>query len=310
MYVSKADAAKAREMDLLTYMENYEPDNLFRVCAGNYRLVEHDSVVISNGLWCQKSTGIGGRTALDYLVKVRRIPFPDAVAQIIGKSSVQRPIFRKQPVKRKEISFSLPTESNNFVRARSYLNARGIPDSVIDFFFQAGLIYESRQHHNVVFVGRDYLTGKPKYAMMRGCGTSFKGEVAGSDKRYGFRWESGSSVVHIFEAAIDLLSYASIRCLTGVDWESESLLSLGGIAAYSTSALPIALEEYLKHNPQTKAAVLHLDNDEKGRIATQKIQENLLSQNIGVDHHFVSHGKDVNDELRWMLQAGILDTSK
>lgn len=74
-YVSPEDIALAKEMDLLTYLQNYEPQNLKRVARSTYCTREHDSLKISNGKWHWFSRGVGGKTALDYLIKVKDIPF-------------------------------------------------------------------------------------------------------------------------------------------------------------------------------------------------------------------------------------------
>lgn len=73
-YVSPEDIALAKEMDLLTYLQNYEPQNLKRVARSTYCTREHDSLKISNGKWHWFSRGVGGKTALDYLIKVKDIP--------------------------------------------------------------------------------------------------------------------------------------------------------------------------------------------------------------------------------------------
>ena len=56
-------------------------------------------------------------------------------------------------------------------------------------------------------------------------------DASGSDKRYSFRLLADKSVssVHLFEAAIDLLSYATYLKCEGKDYKSESLLSLSGV---------------------------------------------------------------------------------
>jgi len=47
-----------------------------------YTLRSHDSLKISNGKWYQWSTGIGGISALDYLIKVQGMDFVSAVSNI------------------------------------------------------------------------------------------------------------------------------------------------------------------------------------------------------------------------------------
>jgi len=72
-YIAAEDVAKAKEMDLLTYLRNYEPQELVHVSGNTYCTREHDSLRISNGKWCWFSQGIGGRSALDYVKKGKRI---------------------------------------------------------------------------------------------------------------------------------------------------------------------------------------------------------------------------------------------
>ena len=50
-YATPEDIAQAREMDLLTYLQNYEPCELVKVANGTYCTREHDSLKISNGMW-------------------------------------------------------------------------------------------------------------------------------------------------------------------------------------------------------------------------------------------------------------------
>lgn len=74
-YYPPDQVARAREMDLLTYLENYEPDMLVPCGPNTYCTREHDSLKMSNGKWCWFSRGIGGKSALDYLIKVKEMSF-------------------------------------------------------------------------------------------------------------------------------------------------------------------------------------------------------------------------------------------
>ena len=113
--------------------------------------------------------------------------------------------------------------------------------------------------------------GNPKYAALRETGTSFIGEVHGSDKNYSFSIfsEKSSGTVHLFESAIDLLSYATLQKLDGKEWREEYLLSLAGVyqpaKEIEKSKVPAALTRALKLYPKVKGIVLHLDNDGIGR---------------------------------------------
>ena len=67
---------RIRQIDLLTYLREFEPSNVEEVkgTTNVYRTVDHDSLKISNGKWFWWSQGIGGYSALDYLIKVRDYP--------------------------------------------------------------------------------------------------------------------------------------------------------------------------------------------------------------------------------------------
>lgn len=60
---------------------------------------------------------------------------------------------------------------------------------------------------------------------------SFKRDISGSDKRYSFRvlTDSNSSSVHLFESAVDLLSYATLLKCDVKSYQTENLLSLSGV---------------------------------------------------------------------------------
>lgn len=84
-YVTKEEIEQARQLDLLSYLQRYRPDELIKVTRGVYSLRSHDSLKISNGKWYRWSKGVGGVSALDYLVKVegkqgnhqrRKVSFP------------------------------------------------------------------------------------------------------------------------------------------------------------------------------------------------------------------------------------------
>lgn len=291
-YVEKEELEKARQVDLLTYMEQREPDNLVKLSPHVHRLVEHDSVILSHGLWQQKSTGIGGRSALDYLVKIRGLSLPEAVSLVL--SGAYLPVSAYLPPQKEMETFRLPPPNGENKRVCDYLTGRGIDREIIDFAIAQGILYESAIHHNAVFVGRDY-GGTPAYAALRGTGNSkFRGEVTGSKKMFSFRVEGISSTLHVFEAAIDLLSYLSLQRIWGRDWTLDSYLSLGGIAAKAMN-LPAALAEFLAHRGP-KTVVLHLDNDEMGRQATAKILK-VLPENVTGKDSPAPAGKDINDYL-------------
>ena len=66
MYFSPEQIRELKKIDLLTYLQNYEPNELVHISGNNYCTRTHDSLKISNGLWNWFSKGIGGKNAIDY----------------------------------------------------------------------------------------------------------------------------------------------------------------------------------------------------------------------------------------------------
>ncbi len=114
-YIPPDIVAKVREIDLLTYLQNYEPQELVHFGGNTYGTREHDSLKVSDGKWCWFSRGIGGRSALDYILKVKGIPFMQAVERIIGQTRTQPPVFisSEKEAKPKTLLLSQPSQCAN-----------------------------------------------------------------------------------------------------------------------------------------------------------------------------------------------------
>ena len=298
--ITQEDIRKAREMDLLTYLSIYEPENLRHVSGNTYSTVEHDSLVISNGKWCWFSKGIGGRSALDYLIKVRGIPFRDAVQRLVGSIGDLPAPAIVTPLNRKR-DFIMPELSSDTSRAFQYLVGRGIDPEIVQWCIDHKLIFETAKYHNVLFIGYDR-TGKPRYGAVRSITDNFKGDALGSDKSFSFRIVKAEhpKVIHVFESVPDLLSFLTLIKMNGENWHKQSYLSLAGIG--SGTALPKALVQFLRDYPDISHVCLHLDNDEPGRIATENIIEALKSNYVVKDNPPPS-GKDFNDYLRLQKES-------
>ena len=78
------------QVDLLTYLQTCEPQELVHVSGNVYCTKTHDSLRISNGKWCWFSRGIGGYSALDYLIKVNGYSFLEAMETISGRTAIPR----------------------------------------------------------------------------------------------------------------------------------------------------------------------------------------------------------------------------
>ena len=259
------------------------------------------------------SRGIGGRSAVDYLIKVRDYTFMEAVQTIARQAAIAPPVSLPAE-KTTEKKLLLPKPNRCQTQAVSYLNRRGIDTDIIRFCLQRGIVYESENYHNAVFVGMDK-GGKPRYAALRGIGTDFIGDANGSDKNYSFSIpaEGNSVKVHLFESAIDLLSYATLQKMDDQDWRAEHLLSLAGVyqpaKEIGRSKVPAALTRFLKEYPEVEEVELHLDNDRAGRLASEAIKTVLPKQYRTRDKP-PPKGKDCNDFLCIRLGIGITERTK
>ena len=191
-------------------------------------------------------------------------------------------------------------ENNN--RVKWYLTKRGIDKDIINECIDNDLIYETAYNHNVVFVGIDE-NKIPRYAGVRGTNSKkFMMDASGSDKTYSFRIEALeiTDTIHLFESAIDLLSYATYEKERQKEWYKDTLIALAGVYQPATkiedSKIPVALNYYLKKNQNIKRIVIHFDNDSAGRMATKALQT-ILSNKYEVIDKPPKFGKDFNDFL-------------
>ena len=139
-YIAAEDVAKAKEMELLTYLRNYEPQELVHVSGSTYCTREHNSLRISNGKWCWFSRGIGGRSALDYLIKVKGIPFTQAAEIILGREAEKPPVFYRQK-ERRHTELLMPELSETTDRVEKYLQGRGIHSAIIHYCLDHKLLF-------------------------------------------------------------------------------------------------------------------------------------------------------------------------
>ena len=301
MWVTPEQIEKAKQMDLLTYLQSYEPGNLKKISHDTWCTKEHDSLKISNGKWHWFSRHIGGKTALDYLIKVKGLSFMEAVEAIIGRAAIQPPVFYRQKEKAHR-DFLMPKLSDDTSHVERYLRSRGIHPVIIRYCIEHKTLFESENYHNAVFVGYDK-DGTARYGALRGTVGQYKGELTGSDKHFSFSIgeNTGAKEIHVFESAIDAMSYATLELIEGRDWKSEVFLSLAGV--YRTkreNVVPVALSRFLEEHPNVSTIRLHLDNDEIGRGAVKGIVSGLQGKYTVLDEPPFC-GKDVNDELKFRV---------
>ena len=304
-FIRKDVLEKVRTLSAFDYLRNYAPDLLVKNGRTDYYHRDHDSLHFSNGKWYWWSQGKGGTSALDYLIIVEGYEFKEACNYLSELMNVSAPVtiyYNTKPIK----SFELPIkDKNNDLVIRYLCEIRKIDKVIVEDFISKGMIYQSANFKNAVFVGYD--GNKPAYAFKRSIFKNFKLDHAGSNKAFSFNYtNTNCDVLHVFEAAIDLLSYMTLLKMKKIDYTELNYLSLAGasdkIAAKSEADIPIALKAYLERNPNIKTIVFHLDNDEVGIGATAKIISILNSKYQCIDEHPKMH-KDVNELLLYVNKS-------
>ena len=306
-YLKPEELAMVKKIDLLTYLSNYEPNELVRKSHNDYVIRTHDSLHMTNGMWMWWSKGIGGKTALDYLIKVCGMSFLEAALLIYRCITEQPPVYQKAyHMKKKSCDFKLPNICSQPQNMFNYLvNERCIDRDIVNFYYLKGYIYECQTDHSVIFVGYDE-KGKERFASKRATNDNWKKDVYGSDKHYSFRLVNATNdVLHVFESPIDLMSFQTLEKQKGRSWNHENYLSLGGASNarkdIEDSILPIALEHFLMNNKQIKEIILHLDNDRAGYETSEKIKHHL-SGRYEIFDRSPKKFKDINEILLSHIQ--------
>lgn len=171
----------------------------------------------------------------------------------------------------KKSEFKLPEKDSNMKRLFAYLlQTRFLSKDVVKSFVEQNILYQEKEHGNVVFVGTDK-EGVPKSACKKSTAEqtkSFRMTVTGSDCRYGFCWRGESSKLYVFEAAIDLMSFVTLR---NDEWKSDSFLALDGL-----SSKPLL--QFLEDQKNIYEIFLCLDYDVAGIEACDKLKDILIEK--------------------------------
>ena len=255
MQYTEEQIARANQTDLVSFL-NEQGEQLVK-SGREYRWKKHDSVTISGNRWYRHSQSKGGYP-VDFVMEFYYATFPEAVKMLIGEEGEGRQKSCPAPSQ----DFRLPEKNEDNEMIVKYLTeSRELEKNLVMEWIARGDIYEEKKHHNVVFVGRD-ADGIPRYAHCRGVGEiKYRGDVAGSDKSYGFSHRGTDNQLFVFEATIDLLSFIQ---LFPKDWKKRSYLSLGGVFS-------MALMAFLSERPQITSVFLCLDNDQAGNEACEKL---------------------------------------
>ena len=294
IHFTEQQKTQARQTDIAELLRS-QGETLKRSGSESEWMDGGQKVTIRGNLWYHQYEQVGG-DAVDFVRRFYNKSYPEAMEYLLGGSGGTLAV--SPSVQKEEKPFVLPPKNDNMRRVFAYLlNRRGIDREVLYAFVHKGMIYESADYHNAVFVGFDS-NGNAKHAHKRGTGSesSYKGNVSGSQPEYSFHWSGQSDTLYLFEAPIDMLSFISMQ---KEGWRQHSY-------AASCSVSDRVLFQTLKDNPNIRQVVLCLDSDEPGQTAAKRIADKLFVQGIASEILVPVH-KDWNEDL---LAAASLSISK
>ncbi len=299
-YVTPEEIQSARKIDAFSYLQTYCPGELVKLGNGEYCTKTHDSLKLSHGKWFWWSQGFGGVSALDYLVKVEKFEFVEAVNMLNKRAGFIPPSSVSKTEEPK--IFRIPPHNYECKTVREYLHKRCISDEVIDYFIEKKMLAEENKTGYCLFFGNDEKEEHRQCSVRATDGKDFKKEVYGSMKAYSFHTVSciPKDSVRVFESAIDLMSFATLMEGGDSDFHDENMMSVSGVYMpkknLENSKVPASLFRFLEQNPSVKKVILHFDNDPPGRLAAKGIAA-ALSDRCEVKYVPPPSEKDFNAYL-------------
>lgn len=285
-YIRFTDEQKeqARQTDLVSLLRR-QGERVKRSGSEYEWMDGSQKVTVRGNLWFHQYDLEGG-DAIDFIQRYYNKTYPEAVEYLLGECGGT--LITASPVVKESKPFELPPKNGNMRRVYGYLiNRRGIDREVLVAFVRKGMIYESADYHNAVFVGFDR-DGVPRHAHKRGTGSAsaYKGNVDSSLPEYSFHWHGTSDALYVFEAPIDLLSFIT---LNKEGWQRHSYAASCGVSSH-------VIDQMRKDNPYIKKVYLCHDNDEPGQKAVERIAAELAGKGVPCEP-LTSVLKDWNTDL-------------
>lgn len=285
-YIRFTDEQKelARQTDLVSLLRR-QGERVKRSGSEYEWMDGSQKVTVRGNLWFHQYDLEGG-DAIDFVQRYYNKTYPEAVEYLLGECGGM--LVTAPPVVKESKPFELPPKNDNMRRVYGYLiNRRGIDREVLAAFIRKGMIYESADYHNAVFVGYDR-DGVPRHAHKRGTGSAstYKGNVDSCIPEYSFHWHGTSDALYVFEAPIDMLSFITLH---KEGWQRHSYAACCGVSSH-------VIAQMLKEHPHIKKVYLCHDNDEPGQKAVERITAELAGKGVPCEP-LTSVLKDWNQDL-------------
>ncbi|HCA30514.1 MAG TPA: hypothetical protein DEP23_13645 [Ruminococcaceae bacterium] len=265
IYFTEAQKEQAKATDLVFFLQSR--GEMLKRSGSEYEWRNGNAkVTIRGNKWFHHYDNEGG-TAVDFVRRFFNVDFPEAMQILLGGNYGTLEISNQPTSKWPMKLFVLPEANSDMRRVYAYLlKQRFIEREVIHYFTHNKMLYEDKEFHNCVFVGHDE-NGIARHAHKRGThsGSTYKGNVGGSNADYSFHYTGTSNTLFVFEAPIDMLSYIS---LYPKNWQQHSYVALCCVAEH-------AAIHQIKVNTNIDTVYLCLDHDMAGIEGCYRIAESI-----------------------------------
>ena len=248
---------------------------------------------------------------INFIRNVNNCDFPTAVNELIEYANAylgdmpdreafakQIKEFRKKQVDTANINteFHLPLKYKNNKRVICYMiEHRKINKNIVFYMLKNNYLYQSFDA-KCCFVS--YEDGIPTFACIRDTNWNERITygVKNSKVKQGWYFNTDSNSLVVTEAVVDAMAYMSILDLKGENWMKHNYLALTGCSKL------MCIEYQLERNKNINEVFLAFDNDEAGEKARLEAKKLLKKINFKGECYdvIVKHGKDVNDELKYI----------
>ena len=287
VHFSEEQKLRADGVDLEDFLRQ-QGETLIR-SGRDLRLKSDHSVTIRGNEWFDHATGQGGHP-VSFVRRHYGLSYPEAMSLLLGGEQGKTYARARDTAaeEQKPKPFALPPANGDMRRTFAYLiKRRHIDPEVVSAFAKDRVLYEDKPYHNAVFVGRDE-NGVARHAHKRSTnsrGRAFRINIDGSDPRYSFHHTGRDGSLFVFEAPIDLMSFAT---MFPYGWQDHSY-----VACCGTSFQPVT---WMLGQAQVNTVYLCLDNDKAGQEACERMEQQLQSLGIGGERLVPKH-KDWNEDL-------------
>lgn len=294
MRVTAEEIEQAKEIPLIDFVDASGLD--VEQEGKQYRLKDHDSLVITGNKFYWNSQQEGGYGAISFAMTYYDMKFPEAVKHVNEYEYGQ--LTKVEQQNKEPFTYPKHYETNNTQAMEDYLvNERKIDKRVVDWCVKKDLLVQDMKQ-NAVFKWKDKNNevvgadrqGTTKIDNKRG---TYKNVIQSSKDDGGFTIDVGKNPnkVALFESPVDMLSYWSVK---KEQVQNTKMVSMSGLKTKAASKAMADIKEDTGKSPDQ--IMICVDNDKAGNEFHDKL--NKIFKTSVVKDERPEKGKDWNDQLK------------